>query len=159
MKSEKWTDEKLRLAVSLSYSVSEALRHLDLKPWPGNYNTFWRHVKRLDINTDHFLGRAWNKGKKGVGGSRIPLSEILVRDSKYSSTWHLRNRLINESIFEDKCSVCSTETWQGKKLSMHLDHINGIRNDNRLENLRLLCPNCHSQTDTYAGKNRGINLS
>ena len=66
----------------------------------------------------------------------------------------LKERLVKEGILEYKCAECGISKWNNKPLSLHLDHINGINNDHRIENLRFLCPNCHSQTDTYAGKNR-----
>ena len=85
----------------------------------------------------------------------IPLERILVPDSNYNRQ-HLKRRLIEAELLLHQCYECKRgPEWQGKPLSLHLDHINGVNNDNRLENLRLLCPNCHSQTPTYAGrKNR-----
>ena len=67
---------------------------------------------------------------------------------------HLKERLVKEKYLEYKCAECGITEWNGKPLSLHLDHINGINNDHRIENLRFLCPNCHSQTNTYAGKNK-----
>ena len=68
----------------------------------------------------------------------------------------MKARLIKEGYIEYKCAICGIKDWLGQPLSLQLDHINGINDDHRLENLRLLCPNCHSQTDTYAGKNKGV---
>lgn len=83
-----------------------------------------------------------------------PLELILIANSTYTNTWRLKKRLINAGILKDECLDCGIGTeWNGKILSLQLDHINGINSDNRLENLRILCPNCHSQTDTYAGSN------
>jgi Zn finger protein HypA/HybF involved in hydrogenase expression len=86
--------------------------------------------------------------------NKIPLKDILVENSTYASTQRLKNRLFKEGILEAICSECGLGTeWNGKPISLQLDHVNGINNDHRLSNLRILCPNCHSQTDTYAGKN------
>ena len=71
----------------------------------------------------------------------------------------IRRRIIKENLIPYKCAICGIDSWNGKRLSLELDHINGINNDNRLENLRFLCPNCHSQTDTYGSKNSKITES
>jgi hypothetical protein len=78
----------------------------------------------------------------------------LVENSTYNRT-SLKARLIKNGTLKNVCSNCGISQWNGKEISLHLEHINGINNDNRIENLCLLCPNCHSQTDTYAGKNIG----
>lgn len=85
-------------------------------------------------------------------------SKILVRNSTFTSTHHLKNKLIKAGLLPVVCAICSLKpVWEDKLLILHLDHINGVRSDNRIENLRLVCPNCHSQMDTYCGKNKGIN--
>ena len=82
------------------------------------------------------------------------MEEILVENSSYTNRTRLKERLIKEKLLEYKCSICQNNgIWLNKELTLQLDHINGINNDNRIENLRFLCPNCHSQTDTYSGKN------
>jgi 5-methylcytosine-specific restriction endonuclease McrA len=101
----------------------------------------------MGLSTEHFI--VTRKGK-------IPadLSTILIKDKLYSSSHRLKKRLIAEGIFERKCSSCLNTEWAGKPIPLELDHINGDRSDNRIENLRLLCPNCHAFTITYRG--RGI---
>src|SRR5436309_2821566 len=85
--------------------------------------------------------------------NKIPTAEILVANSRYLGTSTLKARLLREGLLEPHCYTCGLTEWLGKPLTLVLDHINGVRNDNRLANLRLLCPNCHSQTPTFAGRN------
>lgn len=85
---------------------------------------------------------------------RQDLSKILVSNSSYKNMTRLKLRLQKELGLEYRCDNCKISEWLDKPISLQLDHINGINNDHRLENLRLLCPNCHSQTETFAGKNK-----
>lgn len=150
----KVSDELFTLYVKESFSISEVLLLLGLVGVGGNYKTFHARVKKLNIDTSHFIGQSHLKGKTHNWSKIIPLSEILIENSLYSSSLHLKNRLFRENLLPNKCSNCGIDQWDGKSISLHLDHINGINNDNRLDNLRILCPNCHSQTDTYCVKNR-----
>lgn len=103
----------------------------------------------------------WRKCKQlgltfSLGGARtkIPTEEILEGKHPYYQTLKLKKRLIKENIFENKCDSCGITTWNGNEIVLHLDHINGDCSDHVLDNLRLLCPNCHSQTDTWCGRNK-----
>ncbi len=88
------------------------------------------------------------------------LDEILVMNSPAKDTTSLKNRLLKEDLLKNICTSCGLgDVWNKKRLVLHLDHINGNNKDNRLENLRMLCPNCHSQTNTYCGNKRGSNPS
>ena len=84
---------------------------------------------------------------------RVETKDILVENSTYRNATKLKNRLIEEGIKEYKCERCKNIEWEGEPIPLQIHHINGIHNDNRIENIQLLCPNCHSLTDTYAGKN------
>ncbi|HLI96996.1 MAG TPA: HNH endonuclease signature motif containing protein [Candidatus Baltobacteraceae bacterium] len=101
-----------------------------------------------------FNAMAWHKARRrGEISSRplgMPLDELLSRGG---SRHNVKLRLLRAGMLENRCEQCGLTGWQGKPLMMHLDHINGVRNDHRLENLRMLCPNCHSQTPTYGGRN------
>ena len=87
----------------------------------------------------------------------LPLEKILIKDSEYNRT-KLKARLVKEGLKEYKCECCGISEWNGKPLALQLHHINGIHNDNRLSNLQLLCPNCHSQTENFGTRGRGTSI-
>lgn len=151
-----WTDEQFLTAVKESISVRQVLHKLRLAEAGGSYKVFYRNVKRLNADTSHFLGRGHTKNKKIPNPTKIFLSEILVENSIYNSN-RLRRRLIEENKLERKCYSCQLTEWMNKPIPLELEHKNGVNTDNRLENLTLLCPNCHAQTDTYRGKNKTLN--
>lgn len=105
--------------------------------------TVWRRAKKLGLN---FAGSG-----KGV---MIPTSDILEGKHPHYQTNKLRKRLLKEGIKENKCEECGITCYNNKPIIMHLDHIDGNNRNHNLKNLRLLCPNCHSQTDTWCGKNK-----
>ena len=83
-----------------------------------------------------------------------PISlDVLTAQGRETSRAHLRWRLLKDGVFASACAACGIMDWQDKPLSLHLHHINGVKNDNRLDNLQMLCPNCHSQTTSYSGRN------
>lgn len=153
-KDTSFIDNKLIEAVKSSYSVREVLKKLDLVPTGGNYKSFYHRVRRLNLDISHFTGQGHLSGKSHSWSLKIPLENILVENSTYTNNHDLKKRLLETNLVQYKCSICNISDWLGKNISLHLDHINGTNNDHRLENLRLLCPNCHSQTDTFAGKNK-----
>lgn len=151
-----WTDARLVEFCENQYSMAGVLRLLGLLPTGGNYKSIYMSISRLKINTSHWTGCGHLKGKKHKGPPEISLEQICVEDSSYTTTSRLRRRLVKDKFLANECSglECNIkDTWLGNSIVLHLDHINGKNSDNRLTNLRLLCPNCHSQTDTYCGKN------
>jgi len=107
-------------------------------------------IAKEQIDTSHFLGRLSVKGKH----IRIEMEDILVKDSTYTNIYMLKKRLVNDKLLKYECQLCKNDgTWNGQKLTLQLDHINGDHKDHRLVNLRFLCPNCHSQTETFSGRN------
>ena len=150
----RWTDDQLTDAVRSSVTIAEALGRLGLVPRGQNYRTFHRHRERLGLDISQFLGKAHLAGRiRHNLSTRIPLEEILVEKSTYANSPRLGERLIREGLREDRCYECGITEWRGRKLRLRLDHINGNPRDHRLDNLRFLCPNCDSLTDTYCGRN------
>lgn len=153
-RKNKWTDEQLIEAVKNNFSYAEVIRALGLKPAGGNYDTVKRKIKELSLDISHMTGSAWNQGLRSKA-TREPkkLEDILIENSDYVNTSRLRIRLISEGIKEHRCEKCGLITWQNDLIPIELHHINGVKNDLRLENLQILCPNCHAMTDNYRGKN------
>ena len=109
--------------------------------------TLWRKSKKL--------GLKWSQKKNHGGGNpKILTSDILDGKFPEYQTFKLKKRLLDEGIKVNKCEKCGITEWNGKNLNMQLDHIDGNPHNHKLENLRLLCPNCHAQTETYCGKNK-----
>jgi Zn finger protein HypA/HybF involved in hydrogenase expression len=149
-----WTKEQLISAVESSNSVRQVLVKLGLREAGGNYAQIKKYLEEYSIDTSHFTGQIWNKGLRGIGKPRFKISEILVKDSNYQS-FKLKRRLFNEGYKEKKCEECSwAKISQDGRLPLELDHINGDSRDNRLNNLRVLCPNCHSLKLTHRGRNK-----
>jgi Zn finger protein HypA/HybF involved in hydrogenase expression len=137
--------------VKESLCASDVFRKLNMTLSGGSFSIFKRRVERENIDISHFKGGSHFRTKP----DKMEYEDILVENSPYKSTSSLRQRLIKDELLKEKCAVCGCKPiWMKKKLTFHLDHINGINHDHRLENLRLLCPNCHSQTETYCGKNK-----
>ena len=150
---EPWSLDALAAAVAGSSSIAGVLSCLGCTVSGTNYRWVHRLVDKYQLSTSHFRGEAWLRGGTHSWTPRRPLSEILVERSSYHTLVHLKRRLIREGLVANVCACCGIRDWMGLPLVLHLDHINGVGDDHRLENIRLLCPNCHSQTDTYCGKN------
>lgn len=149
----KYTKEVLESCVEKNLSVAGVLRELGLKQSGGSHYHISNRIKEYGIDTSHFTGQGWSKGKKHNWNKKIPLDEILVENSTYARH-NLKRRLLENETLKNICSICGIKEWNEIPLLMELDHINGISDDNRIENLRMLCPNCHSQTTTFSGKNK-----
>lgn len=150
----KWTDQQLTEAIAECKSMAQVGRLLGQKSPSAANRTIPRHIKRLGLDISHFTGRGESGNRTTVRYNKWDLDQILVVDSPYAGGGSsLKRRLLGLELLSPACYCCGIFEWNNKKLTLQIDHINGVNNDNRLENLRLLCPNCHSQTDTYAGKN------
>ena len=154
----KYTADDLRPIVAASLSYAEVLRRLGLKHTGGSQSNIKRFVQIYGISTDHFLGRARNQGDEHRGPRKATADETLVLRDPLASpekAYKLRRAMIEIGI-PYCCALCGMEAlWNGRPLMLTVDHINGSRFDNRKENLRFLCPNCHSQTPTY-GNSLGL---
>ncbi len=147
----RWTDAQLISAIGKSFTVSNVLRELGLTVKPGNFRTIRKYVALLQLDTSHFTGKAHGTAPRP---SKMSLAEILVENSGYTSS-KLKRRLVKEGVLPDLCAECRQEpVWNSKPLVLQLDHINGNPTDNRLTNLRILCPHCHTQTPTFTNKRR-----
>lgn len=152
----RYDKKTLEEAVTKSLTISELCKHLNITPAGGNYRTLKYKLKNWGIDTTHFIGRGWNVGLKFRPNPPKPLNEILVDGSIYGSN-KLRIRLIRDGIKEHRCENCELSEWMGEKIKLELHHINGDNCDNRLDNLQILCPNCHSITDNFRKSKSAIN--
>jgi hypothetical protein len=147
----RYSEEQARQAIATAHSYSEAMRGLGVRPAGGNHATLKKYADIWGISTDHFNRDAvrppWREA--------IPLVEVLVEGSTYQRR-SVKRRLFAEGIKQRQCELCGqSELWRGRRMALVLDHANGVWNDNRLENLRILCPNCNATLDTHCGrKNR-----
>ncbi|WP_424861150.1 HNH endonuclease [Streptomyces sp. MMS24-I29] len=147
------TDERLRELVACSKSVNEVVRRLGISPVGGNQAHIGRRIAALGIDTSHFL-RTARPHSRGSRESRLVLGS--PKDGRVTGS-RLRRELLKTGIREE-CAECGIgPEWQGMPLRLEVDHLNGDWWDNRPENLRLLCPNCHATTDTYRGRKRRTN--
>ena len=152
MASHRYTEEQLIDAVATSKSIRQVLVKLGLAPKGGSYAVIKRYIKKLDLDTSHMTGQAWNRGRSH--GPRQPIEFYLVKGKSVQSNM-LRKRLIKEGIFDAVCSNCGLRHWMGGPIPLELEHKDGDHCNNELSNLELLCPNCHALTSTYRGKNKG----
>ena len=150
----RWTDDELAVAVAAEASYAGVMRQLGLRPSGGAHTLVKGHVTRLGLDTSHFHGQRWAAGREFPGRRERPL-ESYLRKGVYVHRGNLRRRLVRAGMLENRCAECGLHEWRGQALTLHLDHSDGDPMNNELSNLRLLCPNCHSLTPTYCGKNKG----
>jgi len=153
MKKRSWTESQLRQATEKSTSFRQILGLLKLKQAGGNYQQIKKYINELNINIKHFKGRGWNKGLHFPFQPKISLKNILVKDSDFQS-YKLKKRLFEAGLKLQRCEECGwAKISPDGRLPLELDHINGNSKDNRIKNLRVLCPNCHSLKPTHRGRN------
>ncbi len=131
--------------------MRKVLQKLNVAPYGGNYDVLRKAITHFSLDTSHFTGQAWNKGKKLPPKKSI---ESYLNNEAPIQSNKLKKRLLKENIFKAICSNCQNTQWLDQSIPLELDHINGNNKDNRLKNLRLLCPNCHALTPTYRRKKR-----
>lgn len=149
---KKKTKNELELIVSESKTLAEVMRKLGYSGNRGN------SIKGLKQYFDD-LGIDYSKFSNNFFAYSHPinkLEDILVENCSYTNMARLKKRILQAGLLKNECYICGISEWQDKPLVLQLDHINGNNRDNRIENLRLLCPNCHSQTETFCRKNKDI---
>lgn len=146
-----YTKESLNEICKESRSYRQCLSKMNLIEGGGNYTTLKAKIKEFDIDISHFSHQGWNKGN--TQNPRRPI-EVYLNNEQPIQSFKLKKRLFRENFFERKCMSCDGENWLGKPIPLELHHINGNHHDNSLDNLQILCPNCHAQTDNYRGKNK-----
>jgi len=146
---EIWSDEEFIEACKNARTISDVIRTFGLPINPANFKVFHATRVRMGLQLSHFKQP---KRKPGPRPRRRSLEEVLVENLEIPSCG-LRHRLLRAKLLVERCAQCGLgPSWDGKPLTLQLDHINGIHTDNRLENLRLLCPNCHTQTPTFCNR-------
>lgn len=154
----KLSDEQFVELLKKSSTISEVLFKLGYTVKGNSWG--YSQVKRRmdDLNLDYSIFKGKSAVIKTIKLNNVKKEDILKKNCKHQRTV-LRRYVIKNNLIPYKCAICGCTEWQGKTLSLELDHINGVNNDNRLENLRFLCPNCHSQTSTYGSRNQQFNSS
>lgn len=139
--------QELEQIVSKHSSIRKCLLALGFSDC-GNSRILLRSwIKTNDIDTTHFTGQLWSKGKS------LETVENIFTMNSFRSTDSVKKRIIKDGLIAYKCSDCQISEWRNQKLVLELDHVDGNHMNNSLENLRFLCPNCHSQSSTFRGKN------
>lgn len=151
MRPKTYTDDQLKQAVQESISMRQLVLKLNLKYGARACERVRDHIAKLNLDIAHFKGMGWSKNKK-FGYKRD--IEDYFSGKALNTSHYLRRRLIEENIFPNQCSRCGLREWMNEPIPLELHHIDGNHNNNRLENLTILCPNCHSQTPTHSGKNK-----
>lgn len=138
----KYTKELLEPIVKKSSTIREVLEHLGLKLAGGSYSYISKKIKELNISTEHFTGQGWAKGKTF---NKRDIQYYLDNKGPINSS-KLRNRLINEGYFDAKCCNCGLGEWLDEEIPLELHHKDNNHHNNNLDNLTILCPNCHTIT-------------
>jgi len=148
------SDEQFKKAVAGNPTIAGVLRAIGYSHQSSGYRMVHREVQRLQLDTSHWHGQRHWKGQQFP--TRTPTQQMLVRGYRGGNK-RLKARLLKEGLLKERCAICnSPPLWKGKPLSLHLDHIDGNPTNYELPNLRLLCPNCHSQTSTFGTRVRKV---
>lgn len=158
-----------REIVKTSFSFNDVRRKLGYKPSGGIYKYLKIACVTNNISTKHFTGQLWSKGKTSkederieqmASKKRLEFNDVFCENSPYrGSNQMLLKRLVKEGHREYKCEVCGIFEWMNNPLVLQLDHINGNNTDNQIKNLRIICPNCHTQTPTFGKRKQFATVS
>lgn len=153
----KYTKEKLEEVVKKSKNIADVLNYFNLRYAGGSHKIIKNHIANNNIDISHFetpQERIKRLRKSGILGVETPIENVLIENSGYNRK-SLKKRLYQLNMKKRECEMCGQgEEWKGRKMSLIIDHINGVWNDNRIENLRIVCPNCNATLDTHCGKNK-----
>lgn len=148
--------EEIKTLIKEVKSCRELCKRLNINHSGGSTTRLKNKIIEAGIDISHWTGQKWSKGSSSIDDARVrtkPADKIFTENSNASASY-VRKLILKHNLIEYICQSCNNEGyWNNEKLNLQLDHINGIREDQRLENLRWLCPNCHSQTETYCSKN------
>lgn len=151
---KKYTDTQLQEAVKASFSIRNVCLILELGSSGSMHKAVKAKIRYLELDTSHFTGKGWNvAGRRFNPNPGFTLDEVLVKNKHYCSS-ALKRKLLKHGVKERRCESCQMTNWLSKPIPLELHHLDGDSLNNTLENLQLLCPNCHAMTDNYRGKNR-----
>jgi hypothetical protein len=156
MQYKKYTKENLTEAAAMSNSFADVARHFGVAPQGGTQAHLKKRMVDEGVDFSHFKGRAWSR--EAVFLNRRRSSDDILQKLPEGSNRvnaHLLRRALIEVGVEQVCSICKINEWNGLPLDLEVDHIDGDYRNNTKDNLRFLCPNCHSQTGNYKAKNIG----
>ena len=155
MASKIYPKERIQEAVSKSRFLKEVMEHLGIMTGGGNWALVNKYIKEYNIDTSHFITRE-EAIFQSKGVRKLTKEDLLVENCKHARN-SVKRLIYDNNLLPIECVECKQkEVWRGKKFSLILDHINGVNNDNRIENLRLLCPNCNATLDTHCGLNKTL---
>jgi len=157
MNNQKYLKDSFADIIKNSQNITEAIIKLGLKPRGSNYLTIKKYIKLYSLDTSHFLSltpKVLENLKKSRDSRKLNLDEILVENRTYNTSL-LKKRLFEKGLKKNECEICGqNDIWHGKKIALIIDHIDGKHDNNTIQNLRILCPNCNATLDTHCGKNK-----
>jgi hypothetical protein len=153
MKS-KYTKEILEPIIKESLSYRQVLFALGLRYTGGNYSNIKQIITNLGLDTAHFTGKAHMLGSRALNRKTPEKYLIVYPTNKSINTNNIKLKLFRDNIREERCEICGNTVWMGDKIPLTIHHINGNRWDNRLENIQILCYNCHARTENFSAKKK-----
>lgn len=150
-----WSKDVLLESIKKSNSKSDILRNIGLKLNSGNFQTLEKYCNVYDIQLENLKFDFKSHSKKNGFQRKLTNEQLFKKNNNRNNSRVIKKRIFDEKLLKNECSICGLgDVWMEKPISLQLDHKNGDRFDNTLDNLRILCPNCHSQTETFGSKNR-----